>query len=97
MNAFFLLYALTISVELVLTIVMLVFLYLIVAPVGGPTHEPDVPPQPTSAPATTVEQALAKAFTTVSQQHDDLVAITTARAMLVRFAQTNESMQTGDR
>ncbi|MCO5178204.1 MAG: hypothetical protein M9890_14710 [Thermomicrobiales bacterium] len=97
MNAFFLLYALTISVELVLTIVMLVFLYLIVAPVGGASAEPDVPTQTTTAPAESVEQALAQAFATVSQQRDDLLAITTARAMLVRFAQADEQRDNADR
>lgn len=97
MSAFFLLYALSISVELILTLVMLIFLYLIVAPVGGAQAEPDVPAQTATAPATTVEQALAQAFATVSQQRDDLLAITTARAMLVRFARTDGMQEITDR
>lgn len=88
MSAFFLLYVLTISVELVLSLVMLIFLYLIVAPVGSPPREQAAATSAT-APATTVEQALADAFATVSQGRDDLVAIATARAMLVRFARAS--------
>ncbi len=85
MNAFFLLYALTISVELVLSLVMLIFLYLIVAPAGSPARD-ETAAAPAAPPAETVERALADAFATVSQGRDDLVAIATARAMLVRFA-----------
>lgn len=85
MSSFFMLYALTISVELVLSLVMLIFLYLIVAPVGSPVRD-EAAPMAAVPPAETVEQALADAFATVSQGRDDLVAITTARAMLVRFA-----------
>lgn len=89
MSAFYMLYALTISVEFVLTLVMLLFLYLIVVPVGGRVRE-EAEPRPTTPPAATVEQALADAFASVSQGRDDLVAITTARAMLVRFARSAE-------
>lgn len=94
MSAFFLLYALTITVELVLSIVMLVFLYLIVAPVGSVTSE-ERPPARSLVPPTTVEQALADAFATVSQGRDDLVAIATARAMLVHFAQARDEAVDG--
>lgn len=89
MNAFFLLYALAISVEFVLSLVMLMFLYLIVAPVGRQAHD-DAYVTTASPPAATVEQALADAFATVSQGRDDLVAIATARAMLIRFAQSSD-------
>ncbi len=90
MSAFFMLYALTISVELVLSLVMLIFLYLIVAPVGSPARD-EASTLPAAPPAATVEQALADAFATVSQGRDDLVAIATARAMLVRFARSAET------
>jgi len=89
MSSFFLLYALSISVEFVLTLMMMMFLFLIAVPVGRSRHEETIRLAPTP-PATTVEQALADAFATVSQGRDDLVAITTARAMLVRFARSTD-------
>jgi hypothetical protein len=87
MDAFFLLYALTISLELILSIVMAAFLYLIVAPSGAargqaaPTEERHSP-RPL---ARTVDGALGDAFASVSEGRDELAVITNARALLVRY------------
>jgi hypothetical protein len=83
-SAFFVLYALTISIELILSLVMAVFLFLIVVPVGG---RPQIPPEPAASRplARTVEGALGEAFASVSEGRDDVAALTNARALLVRY------------
>jgi hypothetical protein len=92
MNAFFLLYALTISIELILTLVMSIFLYLIVVPRGG-RLEPE-PTEPVARPlARTVPGALGDAFATVSEGRNDLTTITNARSLLVRQLQEHERSQ----
>jgi hypothetical protein len=83
-DAFFLLYALTISLELILSVVMALFLYLIVAPAGSRPAPADEPPAARPL-ARSVEGALGDAFASVSEGRDDLVTITHARALLVRY------------
>lgn len=87
MNAFFLLYALTITLELVLSLVMAIFLFLIVVPRGGQWA---AAPEPAAALprqlARGVEGALADAFAVVSEGRDDLATITHARHLLARYA-----------
>ena len=94
MSAFFLLYALTISIELILSLVMAIFLFLIMAPVGGRqrAHSPEAPPA-RRALARTVEGALGDAFASVSEGRDDLATITNARALLARYAAERRDAQ----
>jgi hypothetical protein len=88
-NAFFLLYALAISVELLLTLVMAIFIFLIVAPKGGNLHVADE--EPAARPlARTVPGALGDAFATVSEGRNDLATITNARSLLARYAREHE-------
>lgn len=87
MGTFFLLYALTISIELLLSLVMAIFLYLIVAPPGGNIAHPVPNPPVVRRPlARTVEGALGEAFTSVSERRDDVATITNARSLLARYA-----------
>lgn len=82
MSAFFVLYALTISIELILSLVIAIFLFLILAPTGS-RHEPQLTEPPASRPlARTVEGALGDAFATVSEGRDDLATLTNARTLL---------------
>lgn len=83
MSAFFVLYALAISVELILSFVMALFLFLIMAPVGGRRPQADAPPR-TRPLARTVDGALGDAFASVAEGRDDLATISNARALLVR-------------
>lgn len=86
MGAFFVLYALTISIELILSIVIAIFLYLILAPAGGRLQtRPDEPPK-TRPLARTVEGALGDAFAAVSEGRDDLATLANARSLLQRHA-----------
>lgn len=86
MSAFFLLYALTISLELILSLVMAVFLYMILAPTGSAvTTQPNEPAR-TRPLARTVEGALGDAFVTVSEGRDDLATLTNARTLLRQYA-----------
>ena len=96
MSAFFLLYALTIAIELVLSLVMALFLFLIMAPVGGrqPHHEPQAPSREL---ARTVEGALGDAFACLAEGRDDLATLTNARALLVRHAADVASSAMRDR
>lgn len=90
MSAFFLLYALTITLELILSLVMAVFLFLIVAPRGGvQLVENDAPPAARPM-ARTVEGALGDAFAAVSEGRDDPATITNALSLLARYAQERE-------
>jgi hypothetical protein len=83
-SAFLLLYALTISIELILSLVMAVFLFLVVAPVGGRQPEPAGAPLPRQL-ARTVEGALGEAFAAVSEGQDDVAVFTNARSLLTRY------------
>jgi hypothetical protein len=95
MTAFFLLYAISITIELVLSLVMAVFLFLIVAPTGATTDQ-RVEPAPVQRPlARTVEGALGDAFATVSEGRDDLATITNARALLARYAREHQLRRIG--
>jgi hypothetical protein len=90
MTAFFVLYAITISIELLLSLISAVFLYLILAP-GGRTDDQQRDPLPSRrVPARTVEAALGDAFASISQGRDDLLTISNARALLVRYASERE-------
>jgi hypothetical protein len=84
MNTFFLLYALTITLELILSLVMAVFLFLIVAP-RGRTDQPLGPPPAPRPLARTVEGALGDAFAAVSEGRDDPATITNALSLLARW------------
>lgn len=86
MGTFFLLYALTISLELILSLVMAIFLYLIVAPRGEGTITGTHVPAARRPLARTVDGALGEAFAAVSEGHDDLATITNARSLLARYA-----------
>lgn len=86
MSAFFVLYALTISLELILSLVMAIFLYLILAPTGGSNEVRPVESQRKRPIARTVEGALGDAFATVSEGRDDLTTLTNARALLQQYA-----------
>jgi hypothetical protein len=89
MNAFFLLYALAISIELLLTLVMAIFIFLIVAPKGGSLHVPHE--EPAARPlARTLPGALGDAFATVSEGRNDLATISNARSLLARYAREHE-------
>ncbi len=91
MASFFLLYALTISIELILSLVMAIFLYLILAPTGSRTeHQPETPPQPRPL-ARTVEGALGDAFATVSEGRDDLATLTNARMLLQQYQRDRQN------
>jgi hypothetical protein len=85
MGAFFVLYALTISIELILSLVMAIFLFLILAPTGS--HQTEQPPEPRRERplARTVEGALGDAFATVSEGRDDLATLTNARMLLQQY------------
>jgi hypothetical protein len=85
MEAFFVLYALTISIELVLSLVMAIFLFLILTPTGSRNErQPDAPALPRPL-ARTVEGALGDAFATVSEGRDDLATLTNARTLLQHY------------
>ena len=85
MSAFFVLYALTISIELILSLVMAIFLYLILAPTGSKQErQPETPQQPQPL-ARTVDGALGDAFATIAEGRDDLVTLTNARALLQQY------------
>jgi hypothetical protein len=84
MGAFFVLYALTISLELILSLVMAIFLYLILAPTGSRRHVEEEPPAPRPL-ARTVEGALGDAFITVAEGRADLATLTNARALLQQY------------
>ncbi len=87
MGTFFLLYALTISIELLLSLVMAIFLYLIVAPRGDSSVRPVTESPVARRPlARTVEGALGEAFASVSEGREDLATITNARSLLARYA-----------
>ena len=85
MSAFFILYALTISIELILSLVMAIFLFLILAPTGS--RRPEQPPEPRRQRplARSVEGALGDAFATVSEGRDDLATLTNARTLLQQY------------
>jgi hypothetical protein len=91
MNAFFLLYALTITLELVLSLVMAIFLYLILAPAGSRGARTAPEPPRVRPLARTVEGALGDAFAAVSEGRDDLATIANARALLERYARRDGS------
>ncbi len=86
MSAFFVLYALTISLELMLSLIMAIFLYLILAPTGSSQEAQPGEPRRTRPIARTVEGALGDAFATVSEGRDDLMTLTNARALLQQYA-----------
>ncbi|HYI16411.1 MAG TPA: hypothetical protein VEX37_13530 [Thermomicrobiales bacterium] len=85
MGSFFVLYALTISIELMLSLVMAIFLYLILAPTGSRTERQPETPQHPRLLARTVEGALGDAFATVSEGHNDLATLTNARMLLQQY------------
>jgi hypothetical protein len=94
-NAFFLLYALTISLELVLSLVMALFIFLIVAPRGAPAPEPE--PAPARRPlANSSAAALADAFVTISNGRDDFATIVHARQLLARTLERSALPQRSD-
>lgn len=90
METFFVLYALTISIELLLSLVMAIFLHLIVAPRGGGIAIEPPAPAARRPLARTVEGALGEAFASVSEGRDDLATITNARSQLVRYAREHQ-------
>jgi hypothetical protein len=85
-NSFFLLYALTISIELVLSLVMAIFTFLILSPASS---DPDLLLEKSEAEARvrsiTLEAALRDAFLAISSGRDDLAAIADARSLLARY------------
>lgn len=85
MNAFLLLYALAISIELVLSLLMALFLFLIMSPrrQAEAAHPPAAQPRP---PAGDLQTALRDAFATISRGEDDLLTLTNARMLLARYA-----------
>lgn len=85
MSAFFVLYALTISIELILSLVMAIFLYLILAPTGRRPETAYQEPPRTRPRARTAEGALGDAFATVSEGRDDLPTLTNARTLLQQY------------
>jgi hypothetical protein len=85
MGSFFLLYALTISIELILSLVMAIFLYLILAPTGSrQERQPDAPISQRPL-ARSVDGALGDAFATVAEGRDDLATLTNARMLLQQY------------
>jgi hypothetical protein len=90
MSAFFVLYALTISIELILSLVMAIFLFLILAPTGN-RQEPQQPEPPSRRPlARSVEGALGDAFATVSEGRDDIATLTNARTLLQQYQRARQ-------
>lgn len=85
MSAFFVLYALTISIELILSLVMAIFLYLILAPRGSQQETQSTQPPRPRPMARSVEGALGDAFATVSEGRDDLATLTNARSLLQQY------------
>jgi hypothetical protein len=94
-NAFFLLYALTISLELVLSLVMALFIFLIVAPRGALAHVPETAParRPLASSAT---GALADAFVTISNGRDDIATLVHAQQLLAQALESSELTQFSD-
>ena len=87
MNAFLLLYAMAISIELILSMLMALFLFLIASPLtSGLDRTPSSPPPGVRPLACTVDVALADAFAAISEGRDDLAAITNARSKLVQYS-----------
>jgi hypothetical protein len=82
-NAFFLLYALTISLELVLSLIMALFIFLIVAPRGTSAAVPESTPARRQL-AGAAHGALADAFATISNGRDDVATIVHAQRLLER-------------
>jgi hypothetical protein len=91
-NAFFLLYALTISLELVLTLVMALFIFLIVAPRGAQSQASESTPARRPLADTSVK-ALADAFVTISNGRDDVATIVHARQLLARTLERSDQPQ----
>lgn len=85
MSAFFVLYALTISIELILSLVIAIFLFLILAPTGSRQEPQPTEPAHPRPLARTVEGALGDAFATVCEGRDDLTTLTNARMLLQQY------------
>ena len=86
MNAFLLLYAMALSIELILSMLMALFLFLLVAPRGRKHADAATGPTAIPAPlARAVDAALADACATISEGRDDLATITNARSLLSRY------------
>jgi hypothetical protein len=94
-TAFFVLYALTITIELVLSLVMAVFLFLILAPTGKIADQPQPASPSRRYLARSVEGALGDAFAAVSEGRDDLATITNARSLLARHAREYHDRRAG--
>lgn len=87
MNGLLLIYAVVISIELILSIGLLVTLYMIIAPVGSRDDEHAVvEPSPRRDLSRSPSGALREAFETVAQGEDDLARLMHARSMLARYA-----------
>jgi len=96
MNAFFVLYAITISIELLLSLITAVFLYLILAPGGRTDDQQRDTPIPRRELARTVQGALGDAFASVSRGDDDLHTIVNARSLLVRYVRDYHESSVSD-
>lgn len=80
------LYFVTLSLELVLSITMLTLLWLILAPRGADSPPMTRPPQRASPRlAPTPEEALRSAFQSVSRGNDDVAVLVHARHLLVQL------------
>lgn len=90
MNAFFVLDAITVAVELLLSLITAVFLYLILAPGGRTDDQQHEPLSPRRETARTVDAALVDAFASISQGRDDLATIVSTRALLAQFTREHE-------
>ena len=90
MNALLLLYALTLSLELLLSLLMAIFLYLIIAP-RSPREPPAPPAESVAAPtarsaASTVTDptvlAIQRALETIARSENDLQTLVQTRRVL---------------
>lgn len=83
MDTLILIYFVALSMELVLSIGMLVMLWLIIAPRGArPAAAATLPPAPPRSPPQTPAAALNAAFQSVSRGSDELAVLMHARHIL---------------
>lgn len=90
MSTLLLIYAVVITLELILSLVMAVILFLIIAPPGASRHPTERTPETGSQRqqlSPTVNGAVRDAFSSLSRGDNDMSTIVHARHMLAQYAE----------